>query len=320
MIPTRTATPIARRRKKEQGSMLVAVAISMTALFATLPLAIDIGRLAFTANEVQTVADVAATAGATYLMSGQDPATARSQARAVVAQNRVAGAVASIPSDASIEVGQYDPQTNKFTNVASPPYNAVRATPSATITNLFAGIFGASYKTSTITRSAIAGFSGPGQAAATLPLVIGACDFQSIQSCFGTSGCLPKLTQAPNPSDDSGWILGANVYCGANASSAPTLSVGQSVNLTNGQVTSTLKDVQSCFDAGNTEFLIPIVDGACNQNFNDTRTIVGFATIVVTNVTATGGNKGVDVSAIFKQVSGTAGGGAYGTGQMRLYN
>jgi hypothetical protein len=330
---------MARRRKKERGFMLTAIAISITALFATLPLAIDLGRLAFTANEVQTVADVAATAGATYLMSGQDPATARTQARAVVAQNRVDGAVASIPSDANIEVGQYDPQNNTFTNGAA-PYNAVRATPSATITNRFAGIFGPSYQTSTVTRSAIAGFSGPSQAAPTLPLVIGACDFQSIQSCFGTNGCLPKLTQAPNTSDDSGWIKGGNVYCGANASSAPTVSIGQTVDLTNGQVTPTLKAVQDCFPTNKgkpdfsspLEFTIPIVDGACDQTFNQTRTVVGFATIVVSCVAADGndacpnpsGNlvtdKGINLQAIFKQVSGPVGGGAYGTGQMRLYN
>ena len=81
MIPTRALTPMARRRKNERGFALVMVAISATTLLGFLPLAIDLGRLAFTANEVQTVADVAATAGATYLMAGQDPATARAQAR-----------------------------------------------------------------------------------------------------------------------------------------------------------------------------------------------------------------------------------------------
>ena len=319
MMQTRSTVRNARHRKNERGFALVAFAITATTLFAFLPLGIDLGRLAFTANEVQAVADVAATAGATYLMTGQDAATARAQARAVVAQNRVAGASASIPVDADIQVGQYNPQTATFTNGAQ-PYNAVRATPSATITNQFAGIFGDSYKTSTVTKTATAGFSGLGQGVATLPLVIGACEFANMQSCFADSSCLPKFTQAPNGSDNTGWIKGQGVYCGADAPSAPVMSVGQTVDLNNGQVTSTLKDVADCVNDGNTEFTIPIVDGPCDHNFNQTRTIVGFATVVVTNVTSTGGSKGIDVSAIFKQVSGPAGGGAYGSGQMRLYN
>ncbi len=48
--------------------------------------------------------------------------------------------------------------------------------------------------------------------------------------------------------------------------------------------------------------------------------MVGFATFVVDSVTATGGNKGITLHAIYNQVSGPAGGGAFGSGQMRLYN
>src|SRR5262245_24518791 len=114
MMPTRGITPMARRRKNERGFALVAFGILATTLFTFLPIAIALGRLAFTANEVQAVADVAATAGATYLMAGQDRTEAQRQARAVVAQNRVAGAAASIPLDADIQVGQYDPQTKTF--------------------------------------------------------------------------------------------------------------------------------------------------------------------------------------------------------------
>ncbi len=65
---------------------------------------------------------------------------------------------------ADIQVGQYNPQTNTFTNGATPP-DAVRATPSTTVQNLFVGIFGASFLNSTVTKTATAGFSGLGQAA-----------------------------------------------------------------------------------------------------------------------------------------------------------
>src|SRR5262249_7089121 len=150
-------------RHGERGFALAAFALSMTAFFALAAVAIDIGRLAHTANEVQNVADAAATAGATNLMNGGTASGARADAQAVVAQNMVAGSTASIQTS-DLQVGQYDPTTNVFTNGATPP-NAVKATPSATVQNLFAGFFGSSYLNTTVSKTATAGFSGLGQAA-----------------------------------------------------------------------------------------------------------------------------------------------------------
>src|SRR5262249_58149769 len=59
----------ATRRKGEQGVALVAFAISMGALFGLAAVAIDIGRIAMVANETQNIADIAATAGATNLLT-----------------------------------------------------------------------------------------------------------------------------------------------------------------------------------------------------------------------------------------------------------
>jgi Flp pilus assembly protein TadG len=316
-----------RRRKNERGFALVMVAISATTLLGFLALAIDLGRLAFTANEVQTVADVAATAGATYLMAGQDPTTARSQVRTVVAQNRVAGVAASIPQDSDIQVGQYAPQTNTFTNGAS-PYNAVRATPSATITNQFMGMFGASYQTSTVTKTATAGFSGLGQAAPTLPLVIKDCSFPSLQACFGDSSCLPRLTLQPDGGQNSCWSSltdpssnkpNVEQYfpsaCGGSQT-PPVVTVGGSVNLnlTNGTINPLVDDVATCLSKGIDTFLVPIV--ACSSNCNQAAAITGFATVQLSNVQ----NHSFTVKALFNDVSGPTGGAAYGTGKMRLFN
>jgi Flp pilus assembly protein TadG len=310
------ATSRRRTRNGERGFALAAFALSMTALCALAAVAIDLGRIAHTANEVQNVADIAATAGATNLMKGGTAATARGDAQAVVAQNAVAGSTASIQT-ADLQVGQYDPTTNAFTNGATPP-NAVRATPSATVQNLFAGIFGASFMNTTISKTATAGFIGLGQAAATLPLAIGVCNFQNLESCFASSDCLPKFTQAPNGSDNTGWIKTGTYLPTGCGGSGTTVSVGDSLNLSNGQ-TNQLKDIQSCFDSGTTEYVVPIVDGACDSHYNHSRTVVGFATVVVTAVKSTGNPKGITLGAIFKQVSGTPGGGAYGTGSMRLF-
>ena len=86
----------ATRRKSERGVAMVAFAISMGALFGLAAVAIDIGRLAMVANETQNVADIAATAGAVNLLNSGTATTARADAQSVVAQNRLAGANATI--------------------------------------------------------------------------------------------------------------------------------------------------------------------------------------------------------------------------------
>src|SRR5262245_54402057 len=190
-------------RKSERGAILVATVLALPALLALVAVGIDTGRIAFTATEVQNVADAAATAGAQNLLEGGTATTARSQAQTVGAQNAVNGSGATV-LPAQIEVGQYNYQTHTFVNGATPS-SAVRATPSATVQNLFVGILGSSFANTTVTKTATAGFSGLGQAAATLPLAIGACNFPSLSSCFQTSGCLPSLTQVPSTTDNTGW-------------------------------------------------------------------------------------------------------------------
>src|SRR2546430_14991351 len=54
--------------KNERGQVFVAAAVSLAAFLALTVVAVDIGRLAHTATEVQAVADVAASAGATALL------------------------------------------------------------------------------------------------------------------------------------------------------------------------------------------------------------------------------------------------------------
>jgi Flp pilus assembly protein TadG len=302
---------------------LVAFAVSMGALFALAAVAVDIGRIAMVANETQNIADIAATAGAVNLLNGGTSTTARSDAQTVVAQNRLAGANATIDSG-DIQVGQYNTQTNTFTNGANPP-DAVKATKSTTVQNLFAGFFGASFMNSTVTRSATAGFTGPGQGQPTLPLVIGDCDFGALKRCALDPTCLPTLTQAPATSNNTGWFMDDSPYypaaCGGSGS-PPIISVGDSIGLIGGQVTGQqLKQVKSCFDAGITQFTVPIV--ACDKsNFNQNGVVVGFATIDVTAVHVPPDNpKGIDLKAVFQEDTGaSAGGGAFGTGQMRLYN
>jgi Flp pilus assembly protein TadG len=314
-------------RKSERGAILVATVLALPALLALAAVGIDTGRIAFTATEVQNVADAAATAGAQNLLEGGSATTARSQAQTVAAQNAVNGSGATV-LPAQIDVGQYNYTTNTFVNGANPP-SAVRATPSVTVSNLFAGILGSSFANTTVTKTATAGFSGLGQAAASLPLAIGACNFPALSSCFQTSGCLPSLTQVPSTTDNTGFTSffdgstsGPSIAaylpsaCGGTKT-PPVVKVGDSINLNNGQSNGqALTGVQDCVQKGINKFLVPIV--SCGGNFNQAGTVTGFATIIVDSVVSQGNPKGLNLHAIFEEVQGTPGGGAYGTGEMRL--
>jgi Flp pilus assembly protein TadG len=313
-------------RKSERGAILVATVLALPALFALAAVGIDTGRIAFTATEVQNVADAAATAGAQNLLEGGTATTARSQAQTVGAQNAVNGSGATV-LPAQIEVGQYNYQTRTFVNGATPP-SAVRATPSATVQNLFVGILGSSFANTAVTKTATAGFTGLGEAAATLPLALGDCNFPALSSCFQTPGCLPTLSQVPSTTDNTGWTNFFDGSSSANSITAympsacggtktpPVVNVGDSINLNNGESTGKpLNAVKDCVEKGINKFLVPIV--SCSGNFNQSSTVTGFATIIVDSV-ETKTPKGLTLHAIFEDVQGPPGGGAYGSGEMRL--
>ena len=68
-------------RSDQRGSVMVVVAMSMTALLAMLALGIDLGALFNARSEAQRAADAAALAGASALLEHQDAqATGRSPA------------------------------------------------------------------------------------------------------------------------------------------------------------------------------------------------------------------------------------------------
>src|SRR2546426_2423220 len=113
-------------RESQRGIALITMALWMTAFFAFAVLGVDIGRVAFTANEVQAVADIAATAGAGTLAKGGSSGQAKTDAQSVVATNAVDGSPASIAAS-DIVTGGYDYQTAAFQPGANPS-TAVRAT------------------------------------------------------------------------------------------------------------------------------------------------------------------------------------------------
>src|SRR5256886_11178552 len=185
--------------KNERGQVFVAAAVCLAAFLALTVVAVDIGRLAHTATEVQTVADVAANAGAPALLkksltgAAVDPIA---EAQFVAGQNTVDGQPAVVTDLALLH---YDFASGGFTS-GSP--NAVRATPSVTVTNVIAGVLGD--RQTTVTKTATAAMSGVGAASPSLPMVIGVCSFNAFQTSL-SCGDLPSLIQAPTPDNNSAW-------------------------------------------------------------------------------------------------------------------
>src|SRR5690349_20394915 len=116
-------------RSKERGIALAVVAIALVAIFAMIVIAVDVGRFAHTASEVQAIADLAALSGAKSVLV-RGAGTAQSGGDTAAQQNTFDGrtfvndgTIATMP----VEEGCYtrpDPacSTNcKGTFVAQPP-------------------------------------------------------------------------------------------------------------------------------------------------------------------------------------------------------
>ena len=267
------------------------------AFVALAAIGIDLGRLAFTTNETQLVADAAALAGARALADG---APVAGMAHAVAAENTLDGDAAA-PADVNVEVGAYDGSGFVPTDVSP---NAVRATVGTVVDNIVAGAIG--YPQSTVEREAIAAASTLSAGRPTLPLSISDCNFPP--DCQDAS-CLPTLHQTPSTTDNSAWtgFFGnadngtMTAYLPATCGSGtavPEVRVGDHVSLNNGQLTNLLNAVECVVcRLDQREFLVPVIQH-CNQNFTSASpppsgnhgTVVGFASIAIDSFNTANGN------------------------------
>jgi hypothetical protein len=134
----------------------------------------------------------------------------------------------------------------------------------------------------------------------------------------------PPFTQAPSPSDNSAWISTANpskgdfmpASCGGTGG---VLNVGDQIGIQNGQ-TPNLKPISDCFQSGVTQYTVPVVSCAeATSQWNHPTTVVGFATVTVTQVNSQGSPKFISFSTIINnQLSGPVGGRPFGNGTVRL--
>lgn len=293
-----------RERKHEKGAILAFTGIVLLTLVGMTVVGVDLGRLAFTASEVQTVAEVAATGYANAwladLPSGgecQEGTNSPYAARTleVVSGNSIDGDPADAANIEAYECGHYnfDSGRPRFTR-GGEPANAVRATATATVTNFFASLFGNSE--TTVQKMAVATLTC-GDRARTLPLAIGDCQFDAFE---GPEDCadLPTLTQQNVHVDDSCWtslhpsdpantntIRGyIETICGTNNTPPPPVQKGQEILVSEGQKTPLCQAVRACYNAGIREFTVPVVrceaaSTVCAAQHSGSLTVVGFARI-----------------------------------------
>jgi len=302
-----------RPMTNERGIAVPLMAVCMLALVGLAAVGIDTGHVSWVAGESQNAADIAAIAGVVSISKDQDPTTARTAADSALAMNSVNGTNAQ-SSLQVFEAGHVYPDYSF--SVGMLPYNAVRTKAGATVNNVLLDAIG--FATSTVSREAIATLAGIGEGIPTLPIVIGECNYNA--DCYHQS-CMPYLAQVPDPGDNSAWTAffqsasNSNIDdyfpapCGGNVQQ--TIKVGDIINLGNGQVDPLLNAVKCLVDNGQDEFTIPIVE--CVGNFNQPKTVVGFARIKIDYVIATGGTKGLWLYGLYEgQQPGPPGGGVFG--------
>ena len=297
-----------RGGQSEHGAILAFTGIMVMTLVAMAVVGVDLGRLAFTATEVQTVAESAATGYAVAMQRGRPSPAA--DAYQVVAGNSIDGAAATPTNIASFEVGNYSAATQTFVSGAA-PQNAVKATATATVSNFFAAIVGDSQ--STVQKAATAAIGCPAHSRMVLPIVVGECEFTAFESSQSCSD-LPRLFQQPG--DNSCWSTlmptpggGATTTksylpttccdgteCGGGVA-APSVSIGDVVYHTNGQTNSVMHLIEDCVENdGMTDYVVAVVE--CDANLTDcvgASPVVGFASVRVSNVVDQGGDKSVDL-------------------------
>jgi hypothetical protein len=311
-------------RTRQRGQALAFFGIGMLAFVALAVIGVDVGRLAFTAAEVQSIADAAATAGAGALADHRP--NPLGDATSVVGQNYVdarTGTVGGATTDVikSITPGVWDSTSQTFaaSSWTDPNANAVRARGVATVDNLVAAAIGV--MTSDVERQATAVAGGACTEVAALPIAIeqdaiqqflDSPDCRSIPETQlfqvpGDNSCFTSLSQsAASAAEERAHIPAACQGPGGNTGGGQTatLSIGDPIRLNNGSDGSVLKTFEGCLSADPQlrEFVVPVIAansccGGCSQN------VVSFARIIISEVRQTGpaAQKGVYITGVCRE-------------------
>jgi hypothetical protein len=310
-----------RKLRDEKGIAIPFVAVALIVIMALTAVGVETGRLATVATEVQTAADIAATAGARQLFD--DPmASPREDAEEVLNDNHIEGTVVSGSHLTELQVGNYTAATGFVANLQ--PFNAVKSRVEYDVANILLSFL--NMPTSHVSKIAVAAFAPSTGGRPTIPIAIGDCLLN--EGCLEDS-CQPTLTQVPSPDDNSAWtgFFGSHSTstistlfpeeCNGDPSQVPYIEVGDFINLINGQSVPLLRQVQCMLDHDITEVLVPVV--SCSTQFNQSREVLGFARFEILSVRTNGGHKGIDIRGLVSATDGPGGDAhTFGAGEVTM--
>lgn len=316
------------RGRRQRGAVLAMVGMAMVVIVAMAVVGVDVGRVAFTANEAQSLADVGAMSGAQALgqrlSSGNAAIDPDAEARAVMQQNSIGGGVASDANVESIRFGNW--LGNGFVPGTLAGADAIEVTTTETVDNFFAGLFGTNQ--SSVRRIAVGQITPP-TCAPVLPVAIGDCffDFSDPSDC----GSLPTIRLNPQAVQNGCWTsvhsvdaASASAFrsilptacCGTpgcgGGTQPPVVSVDDTIRLQNGVSNSALNILIACRNVSPPiDFVVPII--RCNSGGGVTctgdGTIIGFAVANVIGGQSQGANKYMDLDFKCGITPNCAGGG-----------
>lgn len=297
------------------GAVAVAAALGLAAFVGFAALALDIGHIFSIKNELQRAADAGALAGARALwpftlpIFAGPPTQVDCEAAQIAAasvssncNNKVNGA--ALPSgQVTVLTGRWEYAAQTFTAGTGPNVNAVRVSAQAPVVMGFAKIFGIGSINISATATALIDFAnqvGKG----TIPI--------AISQHAVTPGQALYINFTPDPEDTGGWFADPPASANAktfrdyiNNANCPPLTVGDIINLQNGQDTSVLTDLANKLAeyGGTWDVVLPVVN---TDKFNGSQPITGFVPFRITQVTNNGNEKGVTGTILGLYMSGIA--------------
>ncbi len=339
---------IGRQAANEKGAVALMVAILLSVFLGVAALAVDVGYMMVARNQLQDIADAAALAGARWLGHNYEGMTYAEQLAfvcdpsvigAVVAdvgnKNDPTGAGSFVINGSEIVIGTWDASTKTLTATNNAP-DAVRVTvrrddsTNGPITTFFAKIFGRNtVNVSAMATAALTSQSTAGPGALPLPAGI-----SNAWNSWGTNPCGQQITFYPSnsPTSCAGW----NVYDQSPANdktlrdtlnalkagtyTSPPVDGGQTqFTFTGGTMSQqTFNAMQAYFDAnkgpdGTWTTAVPVYSSPDCGNPTGNITIVGFATIKITQVVGAPTKTIVGEVVCNDIAPGRGGGGNYGT-------
>jgi Flp pilus assembly protein TadG len=288
----------------QSGSVAMITAICIFVLLGCIALAMDIGHMVMVRSQLQKAADAGALAGARGLwplvLPANNASTTRipncaageSAAQITTHNNIVDGRNLSYDSEITVEVGQWNYDTRTFNAGCTENTDAVRVnTRRNGVVMLFAGIFGINTANLTGCSTAV---MGPAAAVGRGNLPI------AVDSHYTDPWTPIKLQLTPDNTDNAGWFIKYPDSANAQAlkdiilnGTCPPLSIGDIINLQNGCDASVLSALQSLLDQNpnGIDCLLPVVDSC---KFGQDQPITDFASVRITKVVSTGGDKRVE--------------------------